>query len=508
MVVNIIPDNRRAFMRICIFVLLLNIVSILLAQDKPDSKASLDMKNEERHWVLVWNDEFDYEGLPDPYKWSYETGGGGWGNEDKTYYTYGRKENVYVKDGVLTIKAQKEKYKGYKYTSARLHTRNKGSWKYGRIEIKAKVSAGRGILHSIWMLPSDNYYGVWPFSGEIDIMEYVGFEECMIYSSVHTGAYNHKNDTHKYDSYFLDYAKDLFYIYSIEWTPEYIDFFVNGKKFFTFYKESDSVDVWPFDNEFYLLLCTNVGGIWAGLNDIDETIFPVELKIDWVRVYQNELKQLEYAIKKEETAHGEVKYIPDIALYQNNQEVTVLAKPDDGYVFDRWEGSVQGNNNPLVFNINRNMKINPIFKKKGEILENSDFSMGKRKWILQFFNHAEADYNPNDNNLDIVVHKTGKKPWEIQLNQFEIPLEKGKKYKLSVTLKSVKRRWINFGISNNITPFKPYIFHRIFVNKKMRTYEIKFKMRSDNDFHSRFFMDLGKNSSQVNVESISLQEID
>lgn len=486
--------------------LMLNIAYILQGQNHQSSFQ--EQQSENKHWVMVWHDEFNYEGFPDPYKWNYDIGGGGWGNDDLAFYTHEREENVYVKDGLLRIKAQKERFKGSGYTSSRIHTRHKGDWKYGRIEVRAKVSTGRGILHSIWMLPRDSSYGVWPESGEIDIMEHAGHDIDKVYSAVHTSLYNHKNMKHKYGGLSVENLPEKFETYSIEWTPWYIHFFVGNNIIFTYRKESSNPKSWPFDKEFYLILSTGVGGIWAGLEGIDDTLFPHEMQVDWVRVYQHVNKSSTYKIQKKQPYNGSVEFIPDTGTYNDNQKITVKAIADEGYVFDRWEGSLQGEHNPLTFKINRDMNITPIFKRKNEILLNTTFSMGKRDWVLQLFNSADATLGTFDNKLHITVEDPGEKPWDIQLNQNQVHLEKGKKYRISVTFKSDKRRWISFGIARNFPPYKPYISHRVFVNKRMRTYHVEFKMRHDEDFNGRFFIDLGDSRYSTTIESISCQEID
>ncbi|MBU6340577.1 MAG: glycoside hydrolase family 16 protein, partial [Bacteroidetes bacterium] len=139
---------------------------------------------------LVWHDEFDYTGLPDSSKWDYDAGDGcphvcGWGNNELEYYTVRRKENARVEQGMLVIEARKEEKNGYHYTSARLVTRNKGDWKYGRIEVRAKIPVCRGSWPAIWMLPTKPTYGNWPRNGEIDIMENVGFMPDSIFATVH-----------------------------------------------------------------------------------------------------------------------------------------------------------------------------------------------------------------------------------------------------------------------------------------------------------------------------------
>ena len=148
---------------------------------------------------LVWSDEFSYAGLPDDSKWSYDTAGNerGWGNKESQFYTKARLKNAEVKDGYLFINAYREDYKGFKYTSARLITKEKGDWLYGRMEIKAKLPDGRGMWPAIWMLPTDWEYGGWPASGEIDIMENVGYDPYVILASAHTQSYNHVKGTQK-----------------------------------------------------------------------------------------------------------------------------------------------------------------------------------------------------------------------------------------------------------------------------------------------------------------------
>ena len=156
---------------------------------------------------LVWQDEFNCAGnLPDTTKWSYDNGNGcpnlcGWGNNELQYYTTAREENVQIKGGNLIIEARKEPLDGYNYTSARMVTKNKGDWKYGRVEVRAKIPAGKGIWPAIWMLPTKWEYGSWPHSGEIDIMENVGYWPDSLFGTVHTGAYNGMKNTQRSSQY-------------------------------------------------------------------------------------------------------------------------------------------------------------------------------------------------------------------------------------------------------------------------------------------------------------------
>lgn len=235
---------------------------------------------------LVWSDEFNYEGLPDNTKWSYDTGGHGWGNNELQYYTQARMENARVQDGSLVIEAKKEDYKGARFTSARLVSKNKGDWKYGRVEVRAKLPRGKGIWPAIWMLPTKWAYGGWPKSGEIDIMENVGYLPDSVYGSVHTGAYNHAIGTNKTNGVLRTDLSEVFHLYAVEWTADKIDFFIDDELYHTFENDKTGSEAWPFDQDFHLLLNVAVGGNWGGKFGVDETLFPQRFEIDYVRVYQ------------------------------------------------------------------------------------------------------------------------------------------------------------------------------------------------------------------------------
>ena len=224
-------------------------------------------------YQLVWSDEFNYTGLPDSQKWSYDVGAGGWGNNELQYYTENRAENAYVEYGQLCITARHETYSGSDYTSARLVTTNKGDWLYGKIEVRAKLPSGTGTWPAIWMLPTDWEYGGWPNSGEIDIMEHVGYEPSKIYGTIHTADYNHTLGTQQGSNLTVNDCETEYHVYSIQWTPNKIEFYVDDTK-------------WPFDKRFHLLLNIAIGGDWGGAQGVDDMIFPAKMYIDYVRVYQ------------------------------------------------------------------------------------------------------------------------------------------------------------------------------------------------------------------------------
>lgn len=240
---------------------------------------------------LAWSDEFNYKGLPDSKKWGYDLGDGcpdvcGWGNEEAEFYTKDLK-NARVENGALIIEARKDSMGGKAFTSARLVTKNKGDWKYGRIEVKAKVPRGRGTWPAIWMLSTDWKYGGWPMSGEIDIMEHVGHDQGVIHGTLHSDKYNHVKRTQQEGKIRIADCSDSFHVYAVDWTENQIDFFVDDKMYHSVKRNpADDSAGWPFDQPFHLILNIAVGGGWGGMQGIDPAIWPQQMVIDYVRVYQ------------------------------------------------------------------------------------------------------------------------------------------------------------------------------------------------------------------------------
>jgi len=249
-----------------------------------------NVKADTATWNLVWNDEFNYNGLPDSTKWNYEVGGNGWGNNEKQYYVKKSIGNSTVQNGKLHIIAKKQEMGNSNYTSAKLTTYRKFTLQYGKIEVMAKLPAGKGTWPAIWMLPESykNDTEAWPLCGEIDIMEHVGKEPDIIHTSLHSELYNHIKGTQV--TYFrkLDDVFNTFHKYAIEWSEKSIKFYIDDKLFFESYKGQDGRvsknEGWPFDKPDYLILNLAIGGNWGG--EIDDSIFPAEMQIDFVRIYK------------------------------------------------------------------------------------------------------------------------------------------------------------------------------------------------------------------------------
>ena len=227
--------------------------------------------------TLIWSEEFEYAGLPDSTKWNYEEGL--IRNKEAQYYTRARLENAKVENGVLTITARKEDYRKSSYTSASIHTKGLFEFKGGRVEVRAKLPEGRGVWPAIWTLGANMDQVGWPACGEIDIMEFVGYEPDLIHAHVHSVSPG-RGGRITANKPFAD-----FHVYALEWYDDRLDFYFDGVKYFTYSRKDEGVVAWPFDAPQYLILNLAIGGGWGGQKGIDDTIFPVEYQIDYVRIY-------------------------------------------------------------------------------------------------------------------------------------------------------------------------------------------------------------------------------
>jgi beta-glucanase (GH16 family) len=331
-------------------------------------------------WELVWNDEFDGEEI-DLAKWSYETNCWGGGNNEQQCYT-DRAQNSFLRDGNLVIHAQAEEFTGpaeplewegsdpsntatLPYTSARLRTKDKGDWTYGRIEVRAKVPGGQGIWPAIWMLPTESFYGEWAASGEIDIFEAVNLgtgDDLPVHGTLHYGAY-WPNNTSSGTSYVIPDADPRadFHTYAIEWAAGEIRWYVDDVHYAT-----QTSDGWysqpldpsgnpvnltsgqPFDRDFHLLLNVAVGGAWPG-NPDDTTELPVEMEVDFVRVWgcpatpetleacATTSPNAEHVEGSQPVDRSNIEFDPD---FINGEVVTVFDDTLQGpYYIDTWASS-------------------------------------------------------------------------------------------------------------------------------------------------------------------------
>ncbi len=256
-------------------------------------------------WKMVWNDEFDNAGPPDPNKWEIDRWPARKVNDEDQAYT-DREQNLRVEDGHLVIEAHREDYNDAKYTSARIHSDGKGDFLYGRFEVRAKLPRGMGTWPAIWMLPSDPFRyatkcvegdewqgsadcDAWPNSGEIDIMEHVGYQMGHIHGTVHNEAYYWAKWEQRKGRILIDDVDEDFHIYALEWTAKRIDVFVDDSLYFSYVNEDNGWQSWPYDQPFHVILNIAVGGMWGRSGGgIDDSIFPQQMLVDYVRVYEVE----------------------------------------------------------------------------------------------------------------------------------------------------------------------------------------------------------------------------
>lgn len=254
------------------------------------SLSALVVTEPHRHsgeWQLYWSDEFDYSGAPDPKKWNYEIQPPGWVNDELQYYT-DRRKNIRVQDRVLIVEGHRENYKDAGYTSGRIHSQNKGDLRYGRVEVRAKLPSGRGTWPAIWMMPTD-YHGYgngWPDSGEIDIMEHVGYDQGQVHATTHNKAYYWVNGKQRKGSVIMEDVSETFHEYAVEWDRRRMDFFIDDVHYFTYVNDGGGWESWPFDKPFHVILNLAIGGGWGGAQGVDTDIWPRRMEVDYVRMYQ------------------------------------------------------------------------------------------------------------------------------------------------------------------------------------------------------------------------------
>lgn len=242
-------------------------------------------------YKLVWEENFEKDGMLNDKKWDYFIGCPHPEDGELEYYTKRNINNAYISEGKLHIRAQKEIKNNCDYTSAKVRT--KQSWKYGKIEIRAKLPLAKGSWPAIWMMPKGSKEEDWPLCGEIDIMEHVAQNLGQIHFSLHTEKYNWLKDNKYTSIYRINELVYNFNVYSMEWTENEIRMYINDKLCFNQVIKDKSEEIWPFDKEFYLILSLAVGG-WGGLEGIDDN-WPQELIIDYIKVYQEKQKAVQLA---------------------------------------------------------------------------------------------------------------------------------------------------------------------------------------------------------------------
>jgi beta-glucanase (GH16 family) len=240
-------------------------------------------------YALAWSNEFDSTALSAD-EWTFESGDGcpqlcGWGNNELEYYT-NRSDNLFFKEGKMIIRARKESNGEKSYTSARIKTQGKKTFKFGRIDIRAVLPAGKGIWPAFWLMPENNIYGNWPSGGEIDMMEFLGHEPSRVHGTIHYGpSPGSKSISNSMVLSNNDSFDKKFHVFSLIWEADKIQWLVDDVVFSTISKSDLGSDIYTFNEDFYFIINLAVGGNWPGSPDAT-TKFPRHLIVDYLRVYQ------------------------------------------------------------------------------------------------------------------------------------------------------------------------------------------------------------------------------
>ncbi len=280
---------------------------------------------------VIWEDKFDEETL-DLSKWTHQVGDGcdvnlcGWGNNELQYY---KEANTEVSNGTLKITAKRENVENKVYTSSRINTKGKGDWTYGRFEARIKLPTGKGMWPAFWMLSTNEPYGGWPQSGEIDIMELIGSEPATAHGTMHFGQL--PNNRQVTESYTLNDGifNDEFHTFAVEWEDKNIRWYVDDYLYSSKTNLSLGGFAWPFDQDFHILLNLAVGGNWPGAPD-GSTVFPQIMEVDYVRVYDGYMPSITGARMLENQQKGVTYEVKNL-----NESATITWDiPDDAVLVD------------------------------------------------------------------------------------------------------------------------------------------------------------------------------
>ncbi len=411
---------------------------------------------------LVWADEFSGTSL-DNSKWSYQIGAGGWGNNELQYYT-DRVDNTEVSSGTLKIIARSESYGGANYTSARIRSINKGDWTYGRMEASIKLPVGQGIWPAFWMMPTESVYGIWPQSGEIDIMEYLGHQTSIVHGTCHYGnSYLDKGQTSGSNNISpASYYDGAFHTFAVEWEPTQIRWYVDGTQYVTFNAGDESPYTFPFDQDFHFILNIAVGGNWPG-NPDGTTVFPQTMEVDYVRVYQ-ELPDIKIRgdelVLPNET--GTIYTVPNIASTTYSWTVpsgaTITAGSGTNQITVDW-GDTSGNVEVTMNNACGNQLLSlPVTITINHAL-NPGFEEDLNHWQTDLFNGAFATWNISTSDVNsgakamcANVSSLSANVWDIQISPVSVDLENTEDYTIEFWAKAdVNNRTMSIALINSTT---------------------------------------------------------
>ncbi|MCA1029520.1 carbohydrate binding domain-containing protein [Bacillus timonensis] len=485
--------ERKLFHVFLVLLLIGSSFTPTIASSQANTSSSNNRVLEDSDWKLVWSDEFNGTEL-DQTKWSYDTGNGfvdpsgnyipGWGNQELQYYS---EDNVKVQDGKLLIEGKKETAfddRGtYEYTSGKVTTRGKFSKTFGKFEARIKLPQGQGFWPAFWMMPEDDVYGGWAASGEIDIMEAAGGRTNKVGGAIHYGG-QWPNNAYTAKDYTFPDGQDItdFHVYSVEWEPGEIRFYVDGNLFQTLnnWNSTGAGNATkysypaPFDQEFFLILNLAIGG-WYGGNPDATTNFPGTMEVDYVKVYELEgkeyLEPVEPTFEKEELPAGSKAPMNGSYIYDPSYEkgFTSVTKDTDSFDTTNWN-FVQ------------------LEQFGGKAVATVD-TIGDSKF-------AKID-----------ITNQGKESYALQLIQ-NVPLGKGRYYKLSFDAKAASNR--NMSVKLNGGAERSWSLYSanydVALTEEVKSYEYTFQMQAESDALARLEFNVGLNSSPVWIGNVRLEE--
>lgn len=455
-------------------------------------------------WQLVWADEFNQDGLPNPQWWDFEEGS--LRNNELQYYTVEREENARIENGLLIIEARKDGYQGHSVSSASLHSTRSASWTYGKIEVRAQLPGGRGTWPAIWMLGDNIGEAGWPGCGEIDIMEYVGYVPNTVYGTVHTTAYNHIANTEVGGNIQLADLTDAMHTYSIEWEPNEIRFYVDDQNYFIFQNDGQGNDAtWPFHRPQHLKLNLAIGGDWGGAEGVDNAIYPAKFQIDYVRAYQRP-QSPPYTVSLTANGLGSLRIEPEKDAYQEGEVVTLVADPDLGMRLGKWKNVQLPRSLRAPYTIDRNLQISADFLNPNALNLNGDFSNDLSGWYNWIGGGATASISINSSEQAILsVTKAGTENWHTQFGQGGIALEANKTYQLQFdawTLSGTPA--LVAGLTMNSEPFTSYASTTADLTDTPKTFTLDYTHASSSNPNARIEFGLGTQTGSIALDNVTL----
>ncbi|MBP5492700.1 MAG: family 16 glycosylhydrolase [Clostridiales bacterium] len=413
---------------------------------------------------LLWSDEFDGDAM-DESKWNYEPHEPGWTNNELQEYTTST-DNVFVRDGKLVLKAIKTEKDGKEYyTSGKVTGQNKTDFLYGKVVVSAKVPEGQGLWPAIWMMPKDeSYYGQWPKCGEIDIMESLGNDTTISYSTIHYGE-PHGEQQGTIEKTADESFSAKFHEYSVEWEPGEMRFYTDGElvltvnDWFTAVQGEDEKPYpAPFDQPFFVQMNLAVGGNWPGNPDATTDFSKAEFEIDYVRVYQK-------------------------PSYDTN-----VSKPEKPFR----EPLADGN-----------------FIRNGAFTEDEDLT-DDLDWKFLLFNGGEGQAEIKDGMIVISSTNCGTEEYSVQLVQPDLPMRKGHKYKITFDIKADEDRDCIVCVSAPNAGWIRYFPDTVIeFGTEWQTFEFEFDMTEKDDNNGRLEFNMGKrgHTATIYITNVRVEEI-